>query len=61
MAELCGKDVRTINEHLTNIFEEDEPDPVATIQKFRIVGTEGNREVIRHIDHYALPAVLAVG
>ncbi|MCX4244776.1 virulence RhuM family protein [Paraliomyxa miuraensis] len=61
MAELYGKDVRTINEHLVNIYEEEELDPGATIRKFRIVRTEGNRRVSRLIDHYALPAVLAVG
>jgi hypothetical protein len=61
MAELYGKDVRTINEHLTNIFDEGELDPGATIRKFRIVGTEGNRRVSRLIDHYALTVVLSVG
>ncbi len=61
MAELYGKDVRTINEHLTNIYDEEELDPEATIRKFRMVRTEGNRSVSRLIDHYALPAILAVG
>ncbi|WP_208752750.1 hypothetical protein [Corallococcus carmarthensis] len=45
LAELYGKDVRTINEHLQNIHEEGELDPGATIRKFRIVQTEGTREV----------------
>jgi hypothetical protein len=61
MAELFQKDVRTINEHLQNIYEEGELDPEATIRKFRIVRREGTREVAREIDHYSLPAVLAVG
>jgi hypothetical protein len=61
MAELYGKDVRTINEHLGNIYEEGELDPEATIRKFRIVQTEGNRSVSRLVDHYSLPAILAVG
>lgn len=61
MAELFGKDVRTINEHLQNIFEEGELDPGATIRKFRIVRQEGQREVTRLIDHYSLEAILAVG
>jgi hypothetical protein len=47
MADLYGKDVRTINEHLENIYEEGELDPEATIRKFRIVQTEGNRSVSR--------------
>lgn len=41
MAELYGKDVRTINEHLQTLFEEGEIDPAATIRKFRIVRQEG--------------------
>lgn len=61
MAELFGKDVRTINEHLQNLFEEGELDPAATIRKFRIVRVEGGREVARLIDHYSLDAILAVG
>lgn len=61
MAELFGKDVRTINEHLQNIFKEAELDPAATIRKFRIVRQEGARHVSREIDHYSLSAILAVG
>ena len=61
MAELFQKDVRTINEHLQNIYEEQEIDPEATIRKFRIVRSEGSRQVSRHLDHYNLDAILAVG
>ena len=41
MAELFDKDVRTINEHLGNIFKEQELDSISTIRKFRIVRQEG--------------------
>ena len=61
LADLFQKDVRTINEHLVNIFEEGELSREATIRKFRIVRTEGTREVTREIEHYSLPAILAVG
>ena len=61
MAELFQKDVRTINEHLQNIYDEAELDPGATIRKFRIVRQEGDREVSRNLDHYNLDAILAVG
>ena len=61
MAELYGVSVPTINEHLANIYGDDELDPAATIRKFRIVRTEGNRRVSRLLDHYALSAILAVG
>ena len=55
------KDVRTINEHLQNIYDEGELDPSATIRKYRIVRREGTREVAREIEHYNLDAILAVG
>lgn len=61
MAELFGKDVRTINDHLRNIFDSGELDKKATIRKFRIVQQEGNREVAREIDFYNLDAIIAVG
>lgn len=49
MAELFAVDVRTINEHLKNIFETGELQREATIRKFRIVQTEGSREVSRSV------------
>lgn len=61
VADLFQKDVRTINEHLVNIYDEGELPRASTIRKFRIVRTEGNRDVMREIDHYNLPAILAVG
>jgi hypothetical protein len=61
IAELFQKDVRTINEHLTNIFDEGELGREATIRKLRMVRTEGMREVAREIEHYNLDAILAVG
>lgn len=61
MAELFQKDVRTINEHLRNIYEDGELASAATIRKFRIVRQEGAREVAREIEHYSLDAILAVG
>jgi hypothetical protein len=60
IAELFQKDVRTINEHLANIFEEGELGREATIRKFRIVRREGTREVAREVEHYSLPAILAL-
>lgn len=59
IAELFGVSVKTVNEHLVNIYDEGELDPGATIRKFRIVQTEGGREVSRLIDHYNLEAILA--
>ncbi len=61
IAELFDKDVRTINEHVKNVFEEGECDPAATIRKFRIVQTEGARQVEREVDTYNLDVILSVG
>ena len=61
IAELFQITVPTVNEHLKGIFSESELEAGATIRKFRIVRTEGKREVTRDIDHYNLSAILAVG
>lgn len=61
MAELFGVDVRTVSEHLKNIFASHELAPEATIRKFRIVQQEGQREVSRAVDFYNLDAIISVG
>ena len=61
IADLFQKDVRTVNEHLVNIFEEGELRREATIRKFRMVRQEGARQVAREVEHYNLEAILAVG
>ncbi|EKD45712.1 MAG: hypothetical protein ACD_69C00165G0001 [uncultured bacterium] len=61
IAELFDVDVRTVNEHLNNIYLEQELDKNATIRNFRIVQKEVSREVERDIKHYNLDAILAVG
>ncbi|HCU36249.1 MAG TPA: hydroxyacid dehydrogenase [Armatimonadetes bacterium] len=61
MAELFDRGIPTINEHLSNIYEEGELDPGPTIRKYRIVQTEGGRQVQRLVDHYSLDAIIAVG
>lgn len=61
MAELFGKDVRTVNEHVGNVFQEGELEREPTIRKFRIVRQEGKRQVQREIDHYNLDMIISVG
>ncbi|HDR1681888.1 TPA: virulence protein RhuM/Fic/DOC family protein, partial [Pasteurella multocida] len=61
MAELFTKDVRTINEHIGNVFSEGELERDPTIRKFRIVRQEGNRQVSREIEHYNLDMIISVG
>ena len=61
IAESFQVTVPTVNEHLKGIWDEGELAPGATIRSFRIVRTEGHREVARDIEHYRLEAILAVG
>ncbi|GGA29752.1 virulence RhuM family protein [Dyella nitratireducens] len=61
IAELYQVSVPTVNEHLANAYAESDIEPERTIRKFRIVRTEGAREVRRQLDHYNLEATLAVG
>lgn len=61
MAALFDVTVPTINEHLKNIYESDELTREATIRKFLIVQTEGDREVSRTLDYYNLDTIISVG
>lgn len=61
MAKLYGVDVRTINEHISTIFKDGELLEDATIRNFRIVQTEGCRQVSREIKHYNLQLIISVG
>lgn len=61
MAELFQKSVKTINEHIKNIYEEGELRENATIRKNRIVQIEGAREVEREVSFYNLEMIIAVG
>jgi hypothetical protein len=58
MAELFGVDVRTVNEHLRNIFESGELSEEAVIRKFRITASDGKSYLTKL---YNLDAVISVG
>ena len=61
MATLFDVGINTINYHLKEIFDAGEITPEATIRKFRIVQSEGARNVARDIEHYNLDAIISVG
>lgn len=61
MAQLYDVEVHTINEHIKNVFADDELQESATIRKFRIVQIEGSRQVSREVMHYNLQMIIAVG
>lgn len=61
MATLYDVDVRTINEHIKKIYSDSELEENSTIRNFRIVQTEGSRQVTRDTKHYNLQMIIAVG
>lgn len=61
MGELFGVSSKTINEHLTNIFNEGELQKDATVRNFQIVQLEGARKVNREPMFYNLDAIISVG
>lgn len=61
LAELYGVDVRTINDHIQKIFSDNELSEESTIRNFRIVQTEGSRQVSREVKHYNLQMIISVG
>ena len=61
MSILFDVDIRTINEHLKNIYSQGEVDKNTTIQKNRIVQKEGNRNISREVFIYSLDAIISVG
>ena len=61
MATLYDVDVRTINEHIKKIYSDSELEEDSTIRNFRIVQTEGARQVTRDTKHYNLQMIIFVG
>lgn len=60
MAELFGRDVKTIGKHIGNARREELAD-AATVAKFATVQQEGDRRVERQVEHFNLDMVLSVG
>ncbi|MBN8853058.1 MAG: cell filamentation protein Fic [Sphingobacteriales bacterium 50-39] len=58
MAELFNVSVKTINEHLQNIFNTNELDRDSVIRNFRITATDGKNY---NTQFYHLDAIIAVG
>ncbi len=60
MAQLFGRDIKTIGKHINNALSE-ELAGFSTVANFAIVQQEGNRKVERLIDHYNLDVIISVG
>jgi hypothetical protein len=74
MAQLFGRDIKTIGKHIANAlseelasdssvtnYEKTQSSDNSTVAKFATVQKEGNREVIRQVEYYSLDVVLSVG
>ncbi len=61
MATLYDVGLPTVNEHIKKIYADSELEEAATIRNFRIVQTEGSRQVTRDTKHYSLQMIIAVG
>ena len=60
MAELFGRDVKTIGRHIGNALRE-EIDAESTVAKFATVQLEGDRRAERSIEYYNLDVIISVG
>jgi hypothetical protein len=58
MAQLFGKDKRTISEHIGNIFKEGELEENSVVRNFRITATDGKNY---DTQHYNLDVIISVG
>jgi hypothetical protein len=61
IGQIFNVDVRTVSEHIQNIFNSNELERDSTVRKIRIVQTEGTRNVERQVDFYNLDVIIAIG
>ena len=59
MADLFGRDYKTIRKHINNALEEE--GDYSTVAKFATVQKEGSRDVTREIEYYNLDMIISVG
>lgn len=61
ISEVFGVNIPAISKHIKNIYKDNELNQFSTISILETVQKEGNREVLRNIEHYNLDIILAVG
>jgi hypothetical protein len=61
IADLYQTTPQNITQHIATIYDARELDQAATCKPFLQVRAEGARQVQRHLKHYSLPMILAVG
>ena len=61
MAELFQTTKQNVSLHISNIYEDRELVPQATVKKFLTVRKEGTRDVQRNVEYYNLDMIISVG
>ncbi|PRM90551.1 DNA-binding protein [Aliarcobacter cryaerophilus] len=61
LAELFGRDVKTIGKHINNVFNENELSRISTVANFATVQLEGGREITRDVEYYNLDVIISIG
>lgn len=61
LAEIYKTTRQNIEQHIKNIYQDNELNKNLTCKNFLQVKKEGNREVKRNIDHYNLDMIIALG
>ena len=61
ISEVFGVNIPTISKHIKNIYKDEELNQFSTVSILEIVQKEGNREVLRNVEHYNLDIILAIG
>jgi len=61
IAQLYGVTPQAITQHIRAVYAEGELESGATCKDYLQVQTEGAREVRRHVSHYSLPVIVAIG
>ncbi|MFI3259648.1 MAG: RhuM family protein [Rikenellaceae bacterium] len=60
IAQLFDRDVKTIGKHINNALRE-ELEGIPTVANFATVQREGDREVMRNVDHYNIEMITSIG
>lgn len=61
ISEVFGVNIPAISKHIKNIYKDNELNQFSTVSILETVQKEGDREVLRNIEHYNLDIILAVG
>ena len=59
MADLFGRDVKTIGKHINNALKEELD--TSTVANFATVQNEGGRDVEKNIEYYNMDMIISVG